>query len=344
MAYQLEEAKKLVIQAGLDMIEKGLIARTWGNISGRISESQFVITPSGRAYESLTPDQLVVVNIKDASYEGDIKPSSETGLHARVYSLRPDADFLIHTHQTFGSAVGIMGKHILPATVENATTEERAILGECVPCSSYGRSATPKLAKSVAKTVGRYTRCKAVLMRYHGVLCIGKDWQETYKVADALESLSAKVFRQETGEKLLTQAGITTGKEVTGGYVIHTRTPYVMYMSHLGKTMYPYLDDVAQIAGTSIRCITKEQMQSPWGNGFLLRHAMKNRDAVFIKDRGGYCYGKNREEAEALSLVLEKACQAAYVGLKTGSRPIDAVSAGIERRFYVEKYAARKDK
>ena len=52
MAYQLEEAKKLVIQAGLDMIEKGLIARTWGNISGRISESQFVITPSGRAYES----------------------------------------------------------------------------------------------------------------------------------------------------------------------------------------------------------------------------------------------------------------------------------------------------
>ena len=60
MAYQLEEAKKLVIQAGLDMIEKGLIARTWGNISGRISESQFVITPSGRTYESLTPDQLVV--------------------------------------------------------------------------------------------------------------------------------------------------------------------------------------------------------------------------------------------------------------------------------------------
>ena len=52
--YDLETARKLVIQAGLKLQQLGLIARTWGNISARISDSQFVITPSGRSYETLT--------------------------------------------------------------------------------------------------------------------------------------------------------------------------------------------------------------------------------------------------------------------------------------------------
>lgn len=77
MAYDVEEAKKLVVEAGKKLLETGLIARTWGNVSARISDTQFVITPSGRAYDTLTPDEVVVVNIDDCSHEGDIKPSSE---------------------------------------------------------------------------------------------------------------------------------------------------------------------------------------------------------------------------------------------------------------------------
>ena len=76
MAYELQEARELVIRAGLELSESGLIARTWGNISARISDTQFVITPSGRAYEDLTPDQIVITNIEDCSYEGSVKPSS----------------------------------------------------------------------------------------------------------------------------------------------------------------------------------------------------------------------------------------------------------------------------
>ena len=90
MAYEIEEAKKLVVEAGKKLIETGLIARTWGNVSARISETQFVITPSGRAYETLTPDDIVVVNIDDCSYEGDIKPirkrRSRSGLQASSHS------------------------------------------------------------------------------------------------------------------------------------------------------------------------------------------------------------------------------------------------------------------
>ena len=68
---EIMQAKELVIKAGKELIESGLIARTWGNISCRISETQFVITPSGRAYDTLTPEEIVLVNIEDLEYEGE---------------------------------------------------------------------------------------------------------------------------------------------------------------------------------------------------------------------------------------------------------------------------------
>ena len=97
MAYDVEEAKKLVVEAGKKLLETGLIARTWGNVSARISDTQFVITPSGRAYDTLTPEEVVVVNIDDCSHEGDIKPSSEKWIHAEAYKHHPLVNFVIHT-------------------------------------------------------------------------------------------------------------------------------------------------------------------------------------------------------------------------------------------------------
>ena len=69
MIFSIEEAKEFVIKAGLELLSAGLVARTWGNISARISDTQFVITPSGRSYDSLTKDDIVVVNIADGSYD-----------------------------------------------------------------------------------------------------------------------------------------------------------------------------------------------------------------------------------------------------------------------------------
>lgn len=100
-------ARALVIEAGYKLLESELVARTWGNISVRISDTEFVITPSGRAYETLTPADLVKVRIDDLSYTGNIKPSSEKGIHADAYALRPDVNFVIHTHQLYASAIGV---------------------------------------------------------------------------------------------------------------------------------------------------------------------------------------------------------------------------------------------
>ncbi|MDF2673982.1 MAG: class aldolase/adducin family protein, partial [Clostridiales bacterium] len=98
-------AKELVVKAGIRLVESGLIARTWGNVSCRIDEYSFVITPSGRDYLSLTADEIVTVKISDCSYSGNIKPSSEKGVHAKVYKLYSEANFVIHTHQENASVI-----------------------------------------------------------------------------------------------------------------------------------------------------------------------------------------------------------------------------------------------
>ena len=190
MEYSIEEAKKLVIYGSKILVESGLIARTWGNISARISDDKFVITPSGLAYETLTQTQIVEVNIDDCTYEGDIKPSSEKGIHADIYRLRPDVNFIIHTHQLMASVLSIEGKDI----IVNGD-EYKKILGDVVPCAEYGMPSTGKLRRNVVKAFHSHPESKAVLMKYHGTVCMGKDLENSFEIAQALEKIRCRNSR-----------------------------------------------------------------------------------------------------------------------------------------------------
>ena len=108
----INTAKQEVIDAGKELVEKGLISRTWGNVSYRLDDKNFVITPSGKPYETLTPEQIVQVSIETLEHEGDVKPSSEKGVHAEVYKARPEINFVIHTHQTNASIMSSLGSDI----------------------------------------------------------------------------------------------------------------------------------------------------------------------------------------------------------------------------------------
>ncbi len=183
MAYLVEEAKKLVIEAGLRLQKEGLIVRTWGNISARVSDTQFVITPSGKGYERLTPDDIVLVDIKKCTYEGDIKPSSECGIHADVFAMRPEVNFVIHTHQTYASVVSIVGEDI------ELSEEEKQFLGEKIPCAAYGMSSSKPLRKQVKKTLKKTSGCNSMLLRNHGVLCMGTDFENAFEISSCLEQI-----------------------------------------------------------------------------------------------------------------------------------------------------------
>jgi len=353
MAYSLEKARELVLKAGLELCEAGLVARTWGNISARVSDTQYVITPSGRAYDMLTPEDIVLVNIADGSYEGDVKPSGEKGVHAAVYELCPEMNFVIHTHQNYASALSVLGREI---ALDGQEQTGGCLLGNTLPCAEYGMYATEELVNNIKAQIMAHPESKAVLMKYHGALCFGKDYDEAFAVAYELEKVSKDIFAklcEVDNADYVNQKGaeeIPSTSEGTFGIpselqqqlasrdgirsILLANTPYIVKMSNLGKTMEPYLDDAAQIAGVDVKCVESADD---------LLDALTERNAVLIKGIGALCTGFDESEVEAVAIVLEKACMAAYLAHCVGNiPPLSKESAKKDREGYVNHYSKLK--
>ncbi|WP_125580229.1 MULTISPECIES: L-ribulose-5-phosphate 4-epimerase [Lacticaseibacillus] len=105
----LEKLKEEVYEANMQLPKLNLVTFTWGNVSGIDREAGlFVIKPSGVAYETLKPSDMVVVNLKGEVVEGDLRPSSDTPTHVVLYNQFKDIGGIVHTHSpyavTFASA------------------------------------------------------------------------------------------------------------------------------------------------------------------------------------------------------------------------------------------------
>ena len=402
------EAKNIVIKAGHELLKAGLIVRTWGNISCRISETQFVITPSGKAYDTLTPDDIVLVNIADLSYEGDVKPSSEKGIHASCYELRPDVNFVIHTHQKNASVVSTLGLDI-----NSIDAEDAEILGTDVPCATYGLPGQPKLREGVVNALKRSTS-KAVIMKHHGAVCLGTDYENAFAVANTLENVCEKfiiarccevsgkavdsfsgvvdyitdVFKSDSkykaakefapcdstrkgncifvGEKDKNCAIIDTksGAWIGGGeipdsadmhwaiykkradinYIRHTKDENVVAMSRKGKTMKPFLDDLAQLCGPVVKCAVFNPSDTLKTSKKVVK-ALGKRNAVLVKDNGAVCVAGSQYDAEAVELVMEKGCKTAMgAELYAETKPIGAFDAHLMNFIYKVKYSKKAGK
>ncbi len=189
-------AKKLVIEAGERLVETGLIARTWGNVSCRVDDKTFVITPSGKPYIGLTPDDIVEVATETLEWGGNVKPSSEKGIHAEVYKQFPDAGFVIHTHQKVASVISAVS-----GGIEKVTGDAADLIGERIYLGSYGLPGTKKLRKGVTNAL-KLSDSKAVIMAHHGALCFGKDSEEAFQVANSLEKVCTDYILENAKSKL----------------------------------------------------------------------------------------------------------------------------------------------
>lgn len=365
MAYTEQEARQLVVEAGHRLLEKGLVARTWGNISARVSDSHFVITPSGMGYDTMTPDQLVLVNGRDLSYQGPRKPSSEKGIHADAYLLRQSVNFVIHTHQDAASVCGIAGRDLVT---------DHPLLGGRVPCAPYGLPSTKKLRRAAAKQVAAYPESNAILLRSHGALCLGQDMEHAFSVSAALEDICAikldTVLAQPTlpdhlpdlGESQrsgaafsLTAAGETRTfsleeeslpfpaslhavlyrNDETVQAVLHLRDQDVVAVSQEGKTLRPMIDDLAQIVGADIRCVPPKKQ--------AVLHGLRGRNAVLLRGNGALCTGPSKDDAEAAAHLLVKGCRAhRFASVTKGCRPLSRADALLQRLIYTKQYAKKK--
>ena len=101
----LEELKQQVYVANMELPRRGLVTYTWGNVSGIDRKAGLVvIKPSGVAYEELTPDKLVVLDLDGRKVEGGLNPSSDTKTHLELYKAYPQLGGIVHTHSTYAVA------------------------------------------------------------------------------------------------------------------------------------------------------------------------------------------------------------------------------------------------
>ncbi len=98
------DLKEQVCQANLDLVAQGLVTLTWGNVSGLSDDRQYmVIKPSGVTYESMHPEQMVVVDLEGKVVQGELRPSSDTPSHVLLYKAFAGVAGITHTHSRFAT-------------------------------------------------------------------------------------------------------------------------------------------------------------------------------------------------------------------------------------------------
>lgn len=184
-----------IIKIGHELINKRLVAGSWGNISCRINKKCLAITPSGYSYELLTPDDIMIIDNTGKILEGRLVPSSESKLHTAIYNAYPEAQAIIHTHSVYATVLAVMHKGI-PSIIEDVVQ----IIGGSINCAEYAMCGTQELADNAVKALdGR----RAVLLANHGAVCWGKNLQEALLAAEILEkSAKIAVICMSTGAKM----------------------------------------------------------------------------------------------------------------------------------------------
>ena len=189
MKWQTE--RTVVVQAAQQLLRLGLVAATSGNVSLRLEgdekEGLIAITPAGTDYETMTPEDIVIVDYDVDVIEGDAVPSSESLTHVAVYKARSDISAVIHTHSIYASVLAVAGVPLPPILDELV-----AYLGGPVEVAEYGFPSSEDLGEKAIQAMGERN---AVFIRNHGVLAAGRDMPDALRACELVER-AAQIYIQ----------------------------------------------------------------------------------------------------------------------------------------------------
>ncbi|MDP4088559.1 MAG: L-ribulose-5-phosphate 4-epimerase [Bacillota bacterium] len=194
----LENLKKEVLEANLELPRKGLVTYTWGNVSGiDRAAGLIVIKPSGVPYEELKLEHLVVLDLDGNKVEGKLNPSSDTPTHLVIYNNFKEVGGVVHTHSRWATIWAQAGKGI-PAF---GTTHADYFYGE-IPCTR--RMTDAEIQGEYEKETGNVIvetfqginpiYVPGVVVNNHGPFTWGKDAHEAVHNAVVLEEVSMMAF------------------------------------------------------------------------------------------------------------------------------------------------------
>jgi len=168
------------------MWQLGWVAANDGNVSVKLPDGNFLVTPTGISKSFITPDKLVIIN-KDIeiieSSEGRT-PSSEMKMHMRCYVERPDVGAVVHAHPPTAT-----GYAVANIPLDDYSMIETVIALGSIPVTPYGTPSTYEVPDAIAPYLGEHD---AVLLQNHGALTVGADLITAYYRMETLE-LFAKI-------------------------------------------------------------------------------------------------------------------------------------------------------
>lgn len=183
----MEEAriKEMICDIGRRIYTNGFVAANDGNITVKLSETEYLTTPTGISKGYLTPEMIVKVNEKGETLEGTYPPSSEVKVHLRVYDSRPDVGAVVHAHPPYATTFAVahipLDEYLLPEAVFG--------LG-AVPVVPYAQPSTQELADGLIPYLDDYD---AFILENHGTVTVGTDLIKAYYKTETLE-YNAKII------------------------------------------------------------------------------------------------------------------------------------------------------
>jgi L-fuculose-phosphate aldolase len=179
-----------VLDTAKELLRKGLVEGTSGNVSGRLADGAICLTPSSIAYETMTLDDLVVCDLDGNKLEGERSPTSEKALHLACYRRYPEVGGVIHSHAVYATMFAAVREPV-PAVIEEVVV----YIGGDVPVCDYRMTGSDELGEEVAaKLVDR----SAALLANHGMVTIGATPAKALHAAAVVERTARIVWGART--------------------------------------------------------------------------------------------------------------------------------------------------
>lgn len=215
------EIKKQICDIGKRIYNRGMVAANDGNISVKLSDNEFLCTPTGVSKGFMTPDYICKVDAKGNVIQanGVFKPSSEIKMHMRVYKERPDVKSVVHAHPIYATSFAIAG---IPLT--QPIMPEAVIALGCVPIAEYGTPSTEEIPDAVSKYLQYYD---AVLLANHGALSYSDSLLAAYHKMESLEFYAQLLFqsKQLGGPKELSEEQVQRLYEIRRKFGLKGKHP-----------------------------------------------------------------------------------------------------------------------